>query len=234
MCVNSSRCIPSKWRCDGDGDCQDGSDEQDCGNSTHTVCSAREFQCSNFDCIHKSWHCDGDADCVDGSDEVDCPTHQCSDVQFQCSSGQCIMGSLVCNGNNDCEDESDEKDCTHPKIGCDLMTEFDCHKDGLNCIDLTKVCNSRDDCGQGEDEAQHLCTNQSTYDPCQSGQHGCTQLCSYNVNGVFCSCKSGFKLDENNKTCNGKYALNTFVSNCPLNFLVKAYVKPPMYTYSSK
>lgn len=30
----SGACIPDRWRCDHDNDCDDGSDEENCGNYT--------------------------------------------------------------------------------------------------------------------------------------------------------------------------------------------------------
>ena len=69
-------CIEENWKCDGDFDCRDHSDEKDCGDDIfnwegdHTMCSKTDFTCASKDeCIHKSWECDGDQDCIDGSDE---------------------------------------------------------------------------------------------------------------------------------------------------------------------
>lgn len=77
-CDDSSRCIDIKWKCDGDFDCGDHSDET--SNCTYTgfddpeTCRPdTEFKCvTSGECIHKSWKCDGDADCIDSSDEREC------------------------------------------------------------------------------------------------------------------------------------------------------------------
>ena len=71
-CSDGSMCIEENWKCDGDFDCLDHSDEKNCGERTHepTMCSKTDFTCASKDqCIRKSWECDGDRDCIDGSDE---------------------------------------------------------------------------------------------------------------------------------------------------------------------
>ena len=107
------RCIRDMWRCDGDIDCLDGSDEKDCPSEPPRgdLCQATDFTCGNHDCIHKSWRCDGDVDCADGTDEEGCGIMECAGNQFRCNNNQCIPGSLQCDGQADCTDESDEKDC---------------------------------------------------------------------------------------------------------------------------
>lgn len=58
-----------KWRCDGDKDCDDNSDEESC----ETVCKETEWKCIRKEqCILAKWICDGEEDCHDGSDEDNC------------------------------------------------------------------------------------------------------------------------------------------------------------------
>ena len=70
---DSTTCIDIKWKCDGDFDCPDHSDEQNCTQLTvnQSSCGAQEFMCGSGECIHVTWKCDGEPDCSDGSDETE-------------------------------------------------------------------------------------------------------------------------------------------------------------------
>lgn len=65
----SGECIHPGWRCDGDYDCKDKSDEADCPLGT---CPGDEFQCGDGTCVPAIKRCNQEQDCPDGSDEAGC------------------------------------------------------------------------------------------------------------------------------------------------------------------
>uniref|UniRef100_A0A3P8WN31 Heparan sulfate proteoglycan 2 n=1 Tax=Cynoglossus semilaevis TaxID=244447 RepID=A0A3P8WN31_CYNSE len=72
-CKNG-RCALKLWRCDGDNDCEDSSDETDCPTKGPSDrCAPEQFEClSDRTCIPASYQCDEEPDCPDRSDEYGC------------------------------------------------------------------------------------------------------------------------------------------------------------------
>ncbi|XP_063064253.1 low-density lipoprotein receptor-related protein 1 isoform X3 [Engraulis encrasicolus] len=177
-CKNN-RCIQERWKCDGDNDCLDNSDESLDLCHQHT-CPADRFKCDNNRCIPLRWLCDGDNDCGNDEDESNTTcsaARTCPPNQFACASGRCIPQSWTCDLDDDCGDRSDEPaSCAYPT--CFPLTQFTCNNG--RCININWRCDNDNDCGDNSDEA------------------GCTHSCS----GVQFKCNSGRCIPEY-WTCDG-------------------------------
>ena len=76
---NNGQCIHIELQCDEKQNCQDGSDEINCGwsqnanvNLWYEECNGNELSCNNGKCLPMTFRCNGRKECFDGSDEIDC------------------------------------------------------------------------------------------------------------------------------------------------------------------
>ncbi|XP_049922666.1 atrial natriuretic peptide-converting enzyme [Epinephelus moara] len=101
----SGRCVLATKRCDGHLDCDDHSDEDNCGCSERAL-----WECPGSKvCIKASMICDGFPDCPLLVDEANCSV--CRDNELSCNNHQCVHRTLWCDGKKHCSDSSDEWNC---------------------------------------------------------------------------------------------------------------------------
>ncbi|KAF2886771.1 hypothetical protein ILUMI_19400 [Ignelater luminosus] len=144
---NNNKSIPYWWKCNGFDDCNDNTDEIDCGylstsstaRSTLTSTTFTTFTTPIATTPISQNTCNHEMECLKSTN--------CSIEEFKCRTNEsCISLDKVCNGHIDCPDGSDEVAC---KTSCPIGY-FSC--DGSVCQPVAVLCDRRRDCRDGFDE----------------------------------------------------------------------------------
>nr|XP_017095021.2 basement membrane-specific heparan sulfate proteoglycan core protein isoform X16 [Drosophila bipectinata] len=164
-CRRSGRVICDDMVCDGNRDCADAEDEENCNRE---VCNDSEFKCDNK-CLPLTLRCDNRYDCEDQTDEAGClyppqktedehaipePLPECASNEFRCNNGQCIDERRRCDYKQDCpdgEDESEDCRCAPNQFRCQ---NGDCVPDHSTCDGITQCRDGSDELNCG---ASHEC-----------------------------------------------------------------------------
>ncbi|XP_072288518.1 vitellogenin receptor Yl [Eucyclogobius newberryi] len=167
-CADGSECVLYSHVCDGEPDCKDSSDEENCASH----CTDAQFQCAHGGkCIDKGQVCDGESQCRDRSDELRCTTTSEGCVHHCDNKSRCLPANFLCDGERDCLDGTDEAACedqdeetegkstvtasaptsaSSAPLSCSLASK-PC-KDNSDCVLYNHVCDGEVDCRDGSDE----------------------------------------------------------------------------------
>ena len=193
---NQNTSISLKWQCDGEQDCEDGSDEVNClddNTNQYSMCTENEFNCSVGMCIPNILVCDGHDDCLDQSDEHGCIN---DDTKIHNSSMTHNNGTQNSDPslNHGYNFEGSGSFDQRKLCGVD---SFKCYTG--DCVPIHSFCNGVPDCPDSSDELGCL-LDEPMKDPWNVH---CQNITIYD-NEPYFLCKNGVTSITLGKLCNGR------------------------------
>jgi hypothetical protein len=124
-----------------------------------------EFGCGNWSCNNMYARCDGFWACSDGRDEYNCSRTRCPSATYTCISPInytviCLPSNLINDSIEHCLGGLDEPtECRTVQTSRHIFFPFEC-SNKYQCLHVSALCNTQEDCLEGDDEDENLCKNQ--------------------------------------------------------------------------